>query len=133
MSEPRPTQAAKTKPPTTLPYWRGDEAALCFESELESEPESESESPPRPSNTWPAVGVEDAPVAEGVLAEDDVLFTRVGFRAPHGWFCRQSLAQAESLPQPVTHWLPHSWQMKKGRVSEYSERFGDRPLSQTQP
>lgn len=84
MSEPKPTQAAKTMLPTTLPYWRRDEAALLG---FESEPESELElsSPPRPSNTWPALGVADAPVAEGVLTEDDVvLFTRVGFKAPHG-------------------------------------------------
>ncbi len=96
----------------------------------ESEPEL---SPPRPSYTCPALEVAAAPVAVGVLVDDVVVLTRVGFRAPQGWFCRQSLAQAASPLQPVTHWLPHSWQIKNGRVSEYSERFGDMPFSQTQP
>ncbi len=28
--------------------------------------------------------------------------------------------------------MPHSWQIKKGRVWEYSVRFGERPLEHTQ-
>lgn len=36
-----------------------------------------------------------------------VLFD-VGSSAPHGWSCRHADAQVLSLPQAVTHWLPHS-------------------------
>ena len=131
MREPAPTQAARKRPPTRLPYCRRGTAPFPFVSESESEPESPS---PRPSYIWPALEVAAAPVSVAVpLADDVVSLTLVGFWAPHGWFSRQSLAQAASLPQLVTHWLPHSWQIKNGRVSEYSERFGDFPSSHTQP
>lgn len=34
--------------------------------------------------------------------------------------------------QPVTHWLPHSWQMKKGSVCEYCVMLGETLFSHTQ-
>jgi hypothetical protein len=34
--------------------------------------------------------------------------------------------------QPFTHWLPHSWQTKKGIVWVYSVTLGENPLLHTQ-
>ena len=42
----------------------------------------------------------------------EVLLTRVGLRAPHGWSSRHDAEQALFWPHLVTHWLPHSVQVK---------------------
>ena len=44
---------------------------------------------------------------------------------------RQESAHLLSPLHFFTHWLPHSWQMKKGRVCEYWAMLGDWLLSQT--
>ena len=79
-----------------------------------------------------AVAVLEPVAVAAAEAVDDVL-ARLGSRAPHGWFSRQSLEHELSEPQAVTHWLPHSSHTKYGRVREYSEMLGCRPLPQTQP
>lgn len=50
--------------------------------------------------------------------------SRFGCCAPHGWSSRQSEAQRLLPLHLATHWLPHSWQMKKGSVRLYSEMLG---------
>lgn len=85
---------------------------------------------PRPVNTPSVLLAVALTVAEVVLL---VLFSSFGLRAPHGWSSRQEEAQALSLPQPATHWLPHSWQTKYGSVREYSVILGCWPLPQRQP
>lgn len=106
-----------------------------------------AESPPRPVYTTPPsppVVAPACPPADPVplaltltviliiLLDAVLVFTLTGSRAPQGLFERQSLAQVLSPPQLLTHWLPHSWQVKKGRVCEYWVRLGERPLEQMQ-
>jgi hypothetical protein len=56
----------------------------------------------------------------------------MGSWAPQGWSCRQEDEQALSPLQPVTHWLPHSWQTKKGIVWVYWVTLGLRPSPHSQ-
>jgi len=67
-----------------------------------------------------------------VLTTNVLVFWRVGFWAPQGCWERQLDWQRLSPLQLATHSLPHSWQRKKGRVCEYSEMLGERPLPQMQ-
>jgi len=66
------------------------------------------------------------------LIDKVLVFWRVGFWAPQGCCERQLDWQRLSPLQLATHSLPHSWQRKKGRVCEYSEMLGERPLPQMQ-
>ena len=77
---------------------------------------------------------DDEPVAVPVALDDDAdtAAPLPGFCAPHGWSWRQALMQAVSPPQLLAHWLPHSWQMKKGRVWENSVTLGLLPSAQMQ-
>lgn len=56
----------------------------------------------------------------------------MGSWAPQGWSCRQADEQVLSPLQAVTHWLPHSWQMKKGSVWVYWVMLGLRPSPHSQ-
>jgi hypothetical protein len=55
----------------------------------------------------------------------------IGSWAPQGWSCLQAEAQVLSPLQAVTHWLPHSWQMKYGKVWVYWVTLGERPSPHT--
>jgi len=91
-------------------------------------------SEPAPPPARPVKICVGSPVAVDGIVELAVEFGLEGLRAPHGWFCRQSLEHGGlPIPQALTHWLPHSWQVKKGRVREYSDTFGWSPLPQTHP
>lgn len=122
----RAKPANRLPPTTSRPYaWPKASvrwAALGLPSPLDPSP--------RPVKT-PSV-----PVAVA-LAEADavwvVLFSSLGLRAPQGWSSRQEDAQALSPPQSFTHWLPHSWQTKYGRVREYSDTLGCWPFPHRQP
>jgi hypothetical protein len=81
--------------------------------------------------------VAPASLAVRLALEDMVLLMveelgLMGSWAPQGWSCRQEDEQALSPLQPVTHWLPHSWQMKKGIVWVYWVTFGRRPSPHSQ-
>jgi len=72
------------------------------------------------------------------LALEDMVLLMVeelglmGSWAPQGWSCRQEEEHALSPLHPVTHWLPHSWQMKKGIVWVYWVTLGRRPSPHSQ-
>lgn len=85
--------------------------------------------PPNPVYATPLVlEAPDVPVALWVVLE--VVLIRVGFWAPHGLSSRhaawQVLSPLHALTQLVAYWV----QMKYGRVKEYSDAFGERPLPQ---
>ena len=81
--------------------------------------------------------VAPASLAVRLALEDMVLLMveelgLMGSWAPQGWSCRQEDEQALSPLQPVTHWLPHSWQTKKGIVWVYWVTLGLRPSPHSQ-
>lgn len=91
---------------------------LGLVSELESEPGV----PVKivvPSSVLLAVGVIVA------LPEAVFVFGPSGSLAPQGWSCWHDAWQALSVEgQFLTHWVPHSWQTKKGSVRVYSVMLG---------
>jgi len=121
MKTPASTLPASIASPYALPNSRegGDEFPDGFEVE---------ELPARPVKIWFAVVVLVACMVALL-----VLLTRVGFKAPQGWSWMHAEEQLLSWPHAFWHWIPHSWQTKKGRDKEYSETLGWRLLEQTQP
>ena len=98
-----------------------------------------ADAPPKPEYTVPPLESVVAPASLAVrLALEDMVLLMVeelglmGSWAPQGWSCRQEDEQALSPLQPVTHWLPHSWQMKKGIVWVYWVTLGLRPSPHSQ-
>jgi hypothetical protein len=86
--------------------------------------------PPLESVVAPAsLAVRDA--LEDMVLEMVEELGRMGLWAPQGWSCLQAEEQVLSPLQLVTHWLPHSWQTKKGMVCVYSVTLGERPSPQT--
>lgn len=74
-------------------------------------------------------------LASGSSLPDGVGLTLVflGSVAPQGLSSRQEDAQALSPLHFSTHWLPHSWQTKYGRVRLYSVTLGRLLLPQRHP
>jgi len=93
-----------------------------------------------PESSSPPPGVPEKMVLEPVsvvvgapLVEVEVVLYRLGLLAPQGLSWRQADEHWLFCPHAVTHWLPYSWQMKYGRVREYSETLGCLLLPQRQP